>query len=87
MSLHLFMNRKNIIFVKKKNMKTLSLQGVYLDVPENDINFLKLLAEKMGWKMDTKQSFVNSYLESRPKNVPLEDSDIMQEVASIRYKK
>lgn len=64
------------------------LQGVYLDVPQSDLKFLREFAGKMGWKIETRESLLENYIISRPQKPPrLTEEEIMAEVKSVRYEK
>ncbi|MDO4163350.1 MAG: hypothetical protein Q4D56_03035 [Bacteroides sp.] len=62
-----------------------TMQGVYVDIPQGDVTFFKELMNKMGWKYETKESLVQSYVESRPANVDLSDDDVLEELYAVRY--
>lgn len=64
-----------------------TLQGIYLNIPKNDVKFFKELAKKMGWTIDTKESMLKKYIATRPKQVNLSDDEILSELAGVRYKK
>ena len=58
-----------------------------LNIPKSDMRFFRELVTKMGWDADTKESALQKYIASRPKNVKLSDEDILSEVYAVRYKK
>jgi hypothetical protein len=60
---------------------------VRLTVPKSEIRFFKEMATKMGWAVETKESALQKYIASRPKNIKLSDEDILSEVYAVRYKK
>ena len=64
-----------------------TLQNIYLNVPSSEVGFIKTLAKKMGWEVETKADLLRKYIDSRPKNVPLTDDDIMEVVREVRYGK
>jgi hypothetical protein len=64
-----------------------SLQSIYLNVPQSEVGFITMLAQKMGWEITTKADFLQKYINSRPKNVDLQDEEIMEEVRATRYSK
>jgi hypothetical protein len=41
----------------------------------------------MGWEVHVRKSFLDKYIETRPKNVDLTDEEIMDEVRAVRYGK
>ena len=57
---------------------------VVLSIPTEEINFISLLAKKMGWKMETRDSLLNKFVQSCPKNVDITDQEIQDEVNSVR---
>jgi hypothetical protein len=57
------------------------------NIPTADINFFEELAKRMGWAYKTKESILEKFIETRPKNVDLSDEEIMDEIRTIRYKK
>ena len=60
---------------------------VRLNIPKSDMRFLVELVSKMGWKAETKESALQKYIASRPKNVKLSDEEILSEVYAVRYGK
>jgi len=60
---------------------------VRLNIPNSDMRFFRELATKMGWAIETKESALQKYIASRPKNVKLSDEEILSEVYAIRYGK
>jgi hypothetical protein len=61
------------------------VEKVYVDIPKSDLKFFKELIEKMGWEVHVRKSFLDKYIETRPKNVDLTDDEIMAEVNAVRY--
>lgn len=51
------------------------------------MKFFRELAKKMGWTVESKDSILKKYAESRPKGVDLSDDDIMAEINAVRYQK
>jgi len=60
---------------------------VHLNVPKSEIQFFRELVTKMGWVVDTRESALQKYISSRPKNVKLSDEEILSEVYAVRYGK
>jgi hypothetical protein len=61
---------------------------VLVDMPQSDIVFFQLLADKMGWVItDNKQSLWDDYIKTCPKDVPLTDENILEAVREVRYGK
>ena len=38
-----------------------TLRGVYINVPQADMKFLKELVKKMGWTVERKESLLKKY--------------------------
>lgn len=64
-----------------------ALQGFYLNVPKSEVKLFQQLAKKMGWTVSDKDSVLDKYIQSRPKNIELSDEDILKELNSVRYSK
>ncbi|MDR3134134.1 MAG: hypothetical protein LBU42_08990 [Prevotellaceae bacterium] len=62
-------------------------QNIYLNVPQSEVGFIMTLARKMGWEVETKADLLRKYIASRPKNVPLSEEEIIEEVGAARYSK
>lgn len=67
-------------------MKTVTTQGVYLEIPTSDMELLNGLAKRFGWKRESKYELLENFISSRPKDVDLSDEDIMEELRAVRYK-
>lgn len=63
-----------------------TLRGVYINVPQADMKFLKELVKKMEWTVERKESLLKKYISKRPSKVDLSDDDIMEELKAVRYK-
>ena len=68
-------------------MDTKALEEIYLNVPQTEVGFIMALANKMGWKIETKEDLLRKYIVSRPENVDLSDEEIFSEIRDIRYSK
>lgn len=64
-----------------------TVEKMSVNIPKSDVQFFKELAKKMGWETESHKSFLDSYLNSRPKNVDLTEEEIMEEVRAVRYGK
>jgi len=76
--------------VRKKRTSTLQRvvrEKVFVDIPQSDVLFLQLFADKMGWLVNRKQNLWEEYIKNSPKNIPLTDEEIMEEVRAVRYEK
>ena len=57
-------------------------------MPQSDMGFFQLLADKMGWVITAnKQSLWEDYIKTSPKDVPLTEEDILEAVRDVRYGK
>ena len=64
-----------------------SVLDLRLNIPKSDMRFFRELATKMGWTVETKESALQKYIASRPKNVKLSEEDILSELYAVRYRK
>ena len=62
-------------------------EEIYVKMPQSDMVFFQLFADKMGWLVENKTELLRKYISSRPKNVDLTDEEIMEEVRAVRYAK
>lgn len=46
-------------------------EEVYVKMPQSDMAFFQLFADKMGWLVENKTELLRKYISSRPKNVDL----------------
>jgi len=60
---------------------------VRLNIPKSEVRFFRELVAKMGWMVEMKESALQKYIASRPKNVKLSDEEILSEVYAVRYGK
>ena len=59
---------------------------VSLSIPNNEVNFLTILAEKMGWKMEINDVLLDDFINSIKKDYNISDEEIQDEVNAVRYK-
>ena len=62
-------------------------EKIFIDIPQSDMVFFKIFANKMGWEFDSKQSLWDKYMKSSPENIDLSEEEILEEVKSVRYGK
>ena len=67
--------------------KNILQEDISVKIPQSDMVFFQLFAEKMGWLVKRKQDLWEKYAVSSPQNVPLTDEEIMEEVRAVRYAK
>jgi len=60
---------------------------VVISIPTNEVNFLSILADKLGWKMETKENLLQNFLDSAPNDANISDEEIQAEVNAVRYGK
>lgn len=60
---------------------------VILSIPNDEVNFIRQLAQKMGWAFEKKDDVLTRFISSVPKNIDISDEDIMEAVNEIRYGK
>jgi hypothetical protein len=71
----------------KRGSRSSARERVFVDIPQEDMKFLQLFANKMGWSVDKKQNLWDKYIQNSPQNVDLSDEEIMEEVRAVRYGK
>ena len=57
---------------------------IVLSIPNEEMTFISLLAKKMGWKIETKETLLDRFIQSCPKDIDITDEDIQNEVDAIR---
>jgi len=62
-------------------------ENISVKIPQTDMMFFQLFADKMGWLVNRKQDLWEKYAVNSPQNVPLTDEEIMEEVRAVRYAK
>ena len=62
-------------------------EKILVDIPQSDLIFLKLFADKLGWQFKSRQTLWDEYIRNSPEKVDLSDEDIMEEVRAVRYGK
>ena len=71
----------------KRGSRSAAREKVFIDLPQSDMKFLQLFANKMGWFVDKQQNLWDKYVQNSPQNVDLSDEEIMEEVRVVRYGK
>jgi hypothetical protein len=62
-------------------------EDVYVRMPQSDMDFFQLFAQKMGWQIDKKQHLWEKFMQNSPQNVDLTEEEIVEEVRAVRYGK
>jgi len=62
-------------------------EKILVDIPQSDLIFFRLFANKFGWLFQSKQTLWDEFIKNSPKNVDLSDEDIMEEIRAVRYGK
>ena len=57
---------------------------IVLSIPNEEMTFISLLAKKMGWKIETKETLLDRFIQSCPKDIDITDEDIQNEVDAVR---
>ena len=87
----------NINLIRKNNMITkikkkpinnrMKSEKILVAIPQSDMIFFKLFANKFGWQFNSKQNLWEEYIKNSPDNVDLSEDEIMEAVRAIRYEK
>jgi hypothetical protein len=78
--------RKQTVTSPKISRKT-TREKFFVDIPQADMIFFQLFADKMGWLVNNKQVLWDKYIQNTPQDIELSDEEIMQEVRAVRYGK
>ena len=62
-------------------------EKILVDIPQSDLMFFKLFANKLGWQFKSKQTLWDEFIKCSPENVDLSDEEIMEEIRAVRYGK
>lgn len=57
---------------------------VVLSLPNDEVSFIQKLAQKIGWKFETKDDVLTRFISSVPTNTDISEEDIMEAVNEIR---
>jgi hypothetical protein len=68
-------------------MATITRERVYVDIPQTDIPFFQLFADRMGWPVAGRQRVWAEYIKNSPQNADISDEEIVEEVRAERYGK
>ena len=66
---------------------SVTMQGVYVNVPTVDWSLFKELVRKFGWQAETREQMLDRFVSSRPTSPALSEEDIINEVRAARYTK
>ena len=74
---------------EKKIISTCEIrrEKILVDIPQTDLLFFKLFADKFGWQFNSKQSLWDEFIRNSPENVDLSEEEIMEAVRAVRYDK
>jgi hypothetical protein len=64
-----------------------NILDVRINLPKSDMRFFREFVAKMGWVVETKESALQKFIASCPKNVDISDEEILSEVYAVRYGK
>ena len=73
--------------ILKRGVKNMAREKIFVDLPQSDMAFFQIFADKMGWLVDKKQNLWDKYIQNSPQGVDLSDEEIMEEVRAVRYGK
>ena len=62
-------------------------EKILVDIPQSDMIFFKLFADKFGWQFNSRQNLWDEYIKDSPVDVNLSEEEIMEEVRAVRYEK
>ena len=84
-----YKKNKNMATIVRKNANKFSSammrEKIFVGIPQSDMIFFKLFAEKMGWKFNNKQNLWDEYIKNCPKNTDLSEEEILEEARTVRY--
>lgn len=60
---------------------------VILSIPNDEVNFIQRLAQKMGWAFEKKEDVLTRFISSVPKDLDITEEEIMEAVKEIRHNK
>lgn len=61
------------------------MEELIVSVPLQDSQILELLALRMGWKVRSRRSSIENFINSCPKSPVMTDEEIAAEVNAVRY--
>lgn len=56
-----------------------------ISVPQADAPLATIIAERMGWTINDCDTLIKQFSASRPKNVPITEDEIIEELRAVRY--
>ena len=62
-------------------------EKILVDIPQSDLIFFKLFADKLGWQFRNRQTIWDEFIKNSPENIDLSDEEIMEAVRAVRYGK
>ena len=77
--------KEKVVPLQQKQEKHDIMEDLVLSVPVQDAAFIETLALRMGWKMRRRRTSIERFINSCPKDVPLSDEEIQEEVNAVRY--
>ena len=66
---------------------SVTMQGVYVNVPTVDWSLFKELIRKFRWQAETREQMLDRFVSSRLDSPALSEEDIINEVRAARYTK
>jgi hypothetical protein len=61
------------------------MEKLIIEIPdESEAKFLTEIISRLGFKIETINDKLNQFIKNAPKNVPVTDKDIMDEINDVR---
>ena len=61
------------------------MEDLVISVPTQDTSFVEVLASRMGWKVRSRRSLVEQFINSCPETPLMTDEEIAAEVNAVRF--
>ena len=61
------------------------MEDLVISIPVQDTAFVETLASRMGWKVRSRRSLVEQFINSCPKTPLMTDEEIAAEVNAVRF--
>ena len=61
------------------------MEDLVISIPVQDTSFVEALASRMGWKVRSRRSLVEQFINSCPKTPLMTDEEIAAEVNAVRF--
>ena len=61
------------------------MEEFVLSIPPRDLNFMEILASRMGWKLRPRRASIEQFINSCPQAPEMTGEEIAAEVNAVRY--